>query len=410
MEDLSGAFLELLSENPDIQEFMDRLSLLLGNPVMMIDAHYRILYYSRSGEITIPLWVNAIKEHYVSDGIIGSMQKSEIVQNLQTRTDCFSLPLPEGYEALRVPLFYRGEWCGFLGMYDYLRPFAEGDGKNLELAGKALSVLYNADPNILGRLDDSRDDLLLELLKCDSKELAQIVSRRNGSMGFGREKILVCLTKRVEGMSAENVALGRLKDFLQTGIYFHASAIYNNHLMLLFSLEKISDSNRKAVLLALQESCLRYDLHAGISFPFQEDSYIPLAYKQSLKAALFGDKRDGTRDRIAYYEDFLLKDIINAALRIHSPSFYEHPVITKLQDYDREFGTKYLDTLRTYLDSFCNMKATALELGVHYNTIKYRISMIEEITGQDLKADKELLLRLVYSLRIFDFAREYDRI
>ncbi len=55
------------------------------------------------------------------------------------------------------------------------------------------------------------------------------------------------------------------------------------------------------------------------------------------------------------------------------------------------------------------MKATALEMKVHYNTVKYRISMIEEISGRDLKDDRDLLRRLLCSLQILDFAREYDR-
>ena len=298
---------------------------------------------------------------------------------------------------------------GFLGMYDYLRPFTEGDGRRLELAAKALTVLLQADPDILRRLDDRRDDLLLELLKCESRELAQIISRRNGSMGMGREKILVCVTKRQEQAPSRSAALGRLKDFLKAGLCYHASAVYSDCLLLLFSEDQVSGSLLDAAFAVLQDCCVRYDLYAGVSFSFGEDSSIPLADKQALKAALFGTGREKKRERISYYEDFMIKDVINAALRLHTPSFYEHPVITKILAYDRECGTRYLDTLRSYLYSFCNMKATALEMKVHYNTVKYRISMIEEISGRDLKDDRDLLRRLLCSLQILDFAREYDR-
>ena len=409
MGEMSEKLLELLTENPDIQEFMNRITQLLENPVMMVDAHYRILYYSQREEITNPLWTEALTEHYVSDGIIDSMQKSEIIEKLKLERESFLMPLPGGFQALRVPLFFQGESCGFLGMYDYLRPFTEGDGRRLELAAKALTVLLQADPDILRRLDDRRDDLLLELLKCESRELAQIISRRNGSMGMGREKILVCVTKRQEQAPSRSAALGRLKDFLKAGLCYHASAVYSDCLLLLFSEDQVSGSLLDAAFAVLQDCCVRYDLYAGVSFSFGEDSSIPLADKQALKAALFGTGREKKRERISYYEDFMIKDVINAALRLHTPSFYEHPVITKILAYDRECGTRYLDTLRSYLYSFCNMKATALEMKVHYNTVKYRISMIEEISGRDLKDDRDLLRRLLCSLQILDFAREYDR-
>jgi hypothetical protein len=161
----------------------------MGNPLMVIDARFRILYAASNVKLDIPLWTDSISEHYVSDQIINHMEENDILQQIRQKNDYFYLDLPNGYHAIRVPLFYKGTNCGFIGAYDYLRPFEEEDGLRLELIARALTVIFNADPNILGRMNETRNDFFLELLKCESEDMAQIICRRNASLSFGPPKI-----------------------------------------------------------------------------------------------------------------------------------------------------------------------------------------------------------------------------
>lgn len=405
-----GFFLDLLSEGPDIQALIDRATEYLGNPVIVADARFRILYASQNVDLDIPLWKVSLSEHYITEGMISLMEKNKILDRIRKeKGKAIPDDLPNDYHALRTPLFYAGKCCGFLGTYDYQRPFRDGDSETLLALAKAVSVLFHADPNILGALDDSRDGYFLELIKCETREMAEILTRRNSSIQFGRDKLLVCFTRRVQGMSAENVAFGRLRDFLRQGLYQHVSAIYKHHLVLLFSLHKTSDVTLEYIRSSIEECCEKYDLYAGFSYTFEEDSFIPLAYKQALKASLYAEP-EKAGSRLCQYETYMLGDIMNASLRIYPAVMYEHPVLAKLSAYDREYGTRYVDTLRLYLEQFCNMKVTAAELGVHYNTIKYRLSMIEEICGQEIRNDPELLLRLSLSIRIQDFAEKYKEL
>lgn len=400
-------FLDFLSEGPDIQALIDRATEYIGNPIIVADARFRILNASQNVDLDIPLWKVSLSEHYITEGMISLMEKNKILDRIRNeKGKVIPDDLPNGYHALRTPLFYAGKCCGFLGIYDYHRSFREGDSEALSALAKAVSVLFHADPNILGALDDSRDGYFLELIKCETREMAEILVRRNSSIHFGPDKLLVCFTRRVQGMSAENVAFGRLRDFLRQGLYQHVSAIYKHHLVLLFSLHKTSDVTLGYIRSSIEECCEKYDLYAGLSYSFEDDAFIPLAYKQALKASLYAEPEEAG-SRLCRYENYMLGDIMNASLRMYPAVMYEHPVLARLRAYDQEYGTKYVDTLRLYLEQFCNMKVTAAELGVHYNTIKYRLSMIEEISGQEIRNDPELLLRLSLSIRIQDFAEKY---
>lgn len=52
--------------------------------------------------------------------------------------------------------------------------------------------------------------------------------------------------------------------------------------------------------------------------------------------------------------------------------------------YDRDKGTSYLESLRTFLALDCQWAATATELGIHINTLRYRLKRIERLTGRGL--------------------------
>lgn len=53
-------------------------------------------------------------------------------------------------------------------------------------------------------------------------------------------------------------------------------------------------------------------------------------------------------------------------------------------------------------------EATAAALGVHYNTMKYRMSVIESITGTDIREPGELLPLLSFSLLLDEVAETED--
>lgn len=52
--------------------------------------------------------------------------------------------------------------------------------------------------------------------------------------------------------------------------------------------------------------------------------------------------------------------------------------------YDQGKDASYLSTLTTFFALDCHSGATANELGIHINTLRYRLSRIEKLTGRSL--------------------------
>jgi GAF domain-containing protein len=72
--------------------------------------------------------------------------------------------------------------------------------------------------------------------------------------------------------------------------------------------------------------------------------------------------------------------------------------VQKLADYDRDRRTQLVDTLERYLRDRRSIATTARALYVHPNTLRQRLSRIEELSGLDLAAEDLLSLELAVKL------------
>ena len=73
--------------------------------------------------------------------------------------------------------------------------------------------------------------------------------------------------------------------------------------------------------------------------------------------------------------------------------------LTTLREHDRARRTAHVETCRAYLDAFGDVDSAARVLGVHPNTIRYRLRQIESVTGISLRDPTERLA-LELELRI----------
>ncbi|MHA3703146.1 PucR family transcriptional regulator [Jatrophihabitans sp. YIM 134969] len=94
-----------------------------------------------------------------------------------------------------------------------------------------------------------------------------------------------------------------------------------------------------------------------------------------------------------YTESLLLRlsDLVDADMDARDDP------LAVLTAYDLEHGASLVATLRTWLDQFGDVASTADHLHVHKNTLRYRLSRIEELLDDDLKDANtrfELMLRL----------------
>lgn len=133
----------------------------------------------------------------------------------------------------------------------------------------------------------------------------------------------------------------------------------------------------RAPILAALQSRLGDETRIGVSGPITIAGGYPESVRQArLALSLAGES--GTRLQRYDAADAVLtlgpKTVAEARAAV---ARYLGPLI----DYDRSNGLSLLDTLATFIDNDGSWKATAADLGIHRQTLVYRLKVIEQLTG-----------------------------
>lgn len=136
----------------------------------------------------------------------------------------------------------------------------------------------------------------------------------------------------------------------------------------------------------------------GIS-NFTDDVYaIQTMYRQAEMALVIG-LSERPMEWIHRFSNYTLQYIYNLLTSNSDLGQLYSPIYYRLERYDKENGSSYLETLRVYLN--CNMNAVqaAKKLFIQRSTMIYRLKRIREITNNDLEDSNDLLhLYLTFSI------------
>lgn len=111
-------------------------------------------------------------------------------------------------------------------------------------------------------------------------------------------------------------------------------------------------------------------------------------------------------DTVVFYSELGSYRLLSMVADTQEASRFIDEYLGPLIKYDEKNGTSYLETLEMVLRCNWNMKETASQLYIHYNSMKYRARKICGILGmdpgeKDERLNVELALRL-YRLRMID--------
>ena len=131
----------------------------------------------------------------------------------------------------------------------------------------------------------------------------------------------------------------------------------------------------------------------GVSYEFTGLERLPEFYRQALTA--LEDAEESGRTHSTMYQAAC--SLISAEIKeIPGLQSYIHPDLRRLEEVDRHGDSQYVHTLFEYLLCGGNYTDTAVRLGLHRNSLIYRMSRIQEIISTDL-SDHENRQLLFYS-------------
>ena len=143
---------------------------------------------------------------------------------------------------------------------------------------------------------------------------------------------------------------------------------------------------------------LGIDLVAGVGVSVPDLAGVPRS-RQTAQQAVAVIAQRGQGGRVAHIDQVrahaLVLELLEAPPR--SVRTGGRGRCQALLDHDREHATGYAETLCAYLDCWGDVAATARRLGLHPNSLRYRVRRLVELSGLDLDDPDE---RFVAELQV----------
>lgn len=136
----------------------------------------------------------------------------------------------------------------------------------------------------------------------------------------------------------------------------------------------------------------------GVGTPHEGLAGIRLSHQEARQALTLGRRLSGP-GHFTRFDDLGVYRLIFAAAALPELRSLHDDALGNLLAYDQDHGAELIQTLEAFFAARCSPKEAANLLGVHRNTILYRLDRIRDITRQNLD-DAAVRLRLQLALHI----------
>jgi purine catabolism regulator len=143
-----------------------------------------------------------------------------------------------------------------------------------------------------------------------------------------------------------------------------------------------------------RKELINYSVSIGISPTVKELVHSQESYFEASKALKIGTRVSG-RGSVTFFEDLGLFRVLSELGDNARLEELCRNSIGQLVSYDRNNNTEFFRTLEIFCRENFNLKETARQLSLHYNSLQYRLKKISEITGLDLDSSEGIFNLMV---------------
>lgn len=141
------------------------------------------------------------------------------------------------------------------------------------------------------------------------------------------------------------------------------------------------------------------DASLGVGRPAEEVGALHASYREASQALAVGRDLEGP-DGVAEFDALGFYRLIHPLAASPELERYCQDLLGRITAYDTEHGTELLATLESYLRNGRNAAATARDLFIHYNTLRYRLEKLDRLTGGlDRQANSRLSIEVALHAR-----------
>lgn len=425
IRDWSAQLNETAVENPSYQQLMDLSEPVLGNPIYILDASYKLLAYTRNILDDDEIDVRLRETGYHSEETLVALRNCNRFQAYQNDVGMLVNPPgnPNKYATVSKWLWDRGMPVVHLIMVCSNQAPDDSLLALFEIVAQNCAKRFRQQQSAAPHTGHYYDPLLNEILfgKLDNPRIIAERAKMSGLPLAGNFNCYKIILRDIHSFPIARV----LDEFLS--LFPDASAI--SHGYEIIALNQMNSATQDHNVRRIRPFLEKYDAVCGISEPFNVLTGLPVAYTQATRALGIGEHllayepvwnttagvegaANPPRDRSVFYYDDIFVYYALAAGRNGDFDVYRRTpyldVVRGLIESDREHGANNAQILFAYLVSERRATQTGELLHMHRNNVLYHIPRIEKQIGLSLDDYwVRLKLLLAFHLTELEQAHEY---
>jgi PucR family transcriptional regulator, purine catabolism regulatory protein len=406
-EEVHRRFTAIVLAGGGLQDIAVNLALLLGNPVAIVAPDRRVLALGAPDEVAMTALNSCVRtevgQRYVDlDTSVGQPHGDSTVIVLRRGpcieakyVTCFACPIRVGTYSY-----------GSIIMLGAGRPFDDDDAVAMEHAATVSALVIMKDRAIVAVERKFQSDFLDDLLAGRITSM-DVVASRSLTLGWNPARPhVVCVAQACSDQEPSSSHLPHDVGTLLLEILESARAaahhidpeaiVVEKNGQFVFILGTTRSSEQATATLKprfnsdidMGQQLLR-DLRflqrerqfiLGIGRQYDNPLHLHRSYQEARQAVAVGSQLQGA-GAVIHYNDLGFQRILFQFENRTELRAFADELLGRLEEYDRRHNTDLLLTLETVLNSNLNMAEAAAHLHLHYNSLRYRLQKIEDLTG-----------------------------
>lgn len=371
-------------------------SAFFESPVILMDSRCNVLIQDPEEEIGDNEWDACIRNHELPESMLSAFQKyflSGKTVNKNQNIFYGNKEIAAKWPRIYGQIFSGNDMIGQITIFTGKRRLQPGDLEAAEELINALSISMQMKALREGR--DIRADLpnTINVLLDPSQPLQvryNAAQRLNKSLPGGYVIITVPIGEDAERRSFAMYAAEKVTRYRPDFVAF----LHDNVLISLAGSIRTREDTTNSIS-PMVSYFTGHDMPCAVSEWFTDAMSMNLHYQQALITSELISSMNSQNAKVFSYTDLVPRQMFYTLSRTPCPEAYIHPLLPELREYDRIHHTDYFNTLRSYSYSMHNKDSTAVKLGIHRNTVLYRLNRIQEYFQVPIEDEKTAVHLLV---------------
>lgn len=400
-----GNIITILSKiftSTSLKHIIKQTSLILKNPVFMLDYNSTLLTYYCEQTIDDPE-INYLLEHgtlplqYVKERRCKEVSKMLLTNPTPIIVDADGVNTT--HKRLLGMIWVNQRSQAMISVLEYKHKLTMTD---CIILGNICAILsqqierrahYSRQTNILSVLYESR---LIALINQEEQDLLWVpdwLSYMHWERYQNFHLVVIQNADLLHNQTQIIEITGKLrKQLANRGVF-----LYEKGIIILLNIKDLMDFQQ--IIEVLTSVLSEYNLNAGISKRFSDIQMLNEYYRQA-EAAVRMDRLLGHQNVVSIFDKQIPYHLIQAAQAHENLNRFDDYRLDLLNKHDLRFGTDYYHTFYTYLQHACNRTQAAHYLCISRNTMDYRMNKIRELLNlSDHDGDECMKLYLAFKIR-----------